>query len=261
MSTSPTPASTPTPTPGSEPELSEGQRLIDVFVAPSKTFGDLRHTANRIAPWLVPWLVVALFSLAFVGAAAQKVGFRQIAENAMRMNPKAQERLAQAPPDRREAAIALTVTITKVSAFASPVLALIIYIIMAAVLMATFNFGLGAEVPFGTSLAIVTYAQLPGIIKVVLAVISLYAGADPEGFNIENPVASNLGYFVDAVAHPALYRAASALDVFAIWTIVLTGIGFACLSRVKRSTAISVVFAWYAAIVLVFRVLPAAVFS
>jgi hypothetical protein len=38
---------------------------------------------------------------------------------------------------------------------------------------------------------------------------------------------------------------ASALDVFVIWSIVLMGIGFACNSKVKRSTAILIVAAWY----------------
>ena len=38
---------------------------------------------------------------------------------------------------------------------------------------------------------------------------------------------------------------ASALDVFIIWNIVLMGIGFACNSKVKRSTAIAIVAGLY----------------
>jgi hypothetical protein len=38
---------------------------------------------------------------------------------------------------------------------------------------------------------------------------------------------------------------ASSLDVLVIWSIVLIGIGFASTSKVKRSTAIVVVAAWY----------------
>jgi hypothetical protein len=38
---------------------------------------------------------------------------------------------------------------------------------------------------------------------------------------------------------------ASALDVFTIWSIVLIGIGFAVNSKVKRSTAIIIVVAWF----------------
>ena len=38
---------------------------------------------------------------------------------------------------------------------------------------------------------------------------------------------------------------ASALDVLTIWSLILIGIGYSCTSKVKRSTAIIVVVAWY----------------
>jgi hypothetical protein len=38
---------------------------------------------------------------------------------------------------------------------------------------------------------------------------------------------------------------ASAFDVFAFWSIVLIGIGFACNSRIKRSTAIGILAAMF----------------
>jgi len=239
------------PMPGSAPEtataLSEGERLVNVFIAPSKTFADLKRKAS----WFVPWLVLAVASWLFIGVVAQKVGFKQVTENQMRLNPKAQERIAQLPADRRERGMEISVMFTKVLAFAFPVLALLAYLIIAAVLLGTFNFVIGTEVPFNTALAIVVYAQLPRIIRLVLAIISLFAGADPESFMLANPVASNPGFLVDAGAHPALYALASSLDIFTLWTIVLLGIGFVCVSKVKRSTAIAVVFAWYALITLV----------
>jgi hypothetical protein len=105
---------------------------------------------------------------------------------------------------------------------------------------------MGEQISFVKSLALVTYAHVPVIIKSLLAVVSLYAGADPEGFTLENPVASNLGFLVDINAHPALYTLATGCDLFVFWTIILTGIGFSCVTRVKKSTAIATVFAWYA---------------
>src|SRR5260370_7680527 len=127
--------------------------------------------------------------------------------------------------------------------FGCSVLGWLVYLIVPAVLMANFNFGMGAEVPFGTSLAIVIYARLPEIIMLLLAIVALFAGADPESFNLDNPVASNLGFLVDVSAHPALYKLASAFDIFSIWVIVLTGIGFSCVSKVKQSTPIGAFFA------------------
>nr|MBA3915298.1 YIP1 family protein [Terriglobales bacterium] len=117
--------------------------------------------------------------------------------------------------------------------------------IIAAVLMATFNFGTGARVKYKTAYAIVMYGGLPGIISALLATVSLLAGTDPEGFDVRNPIASNPAYFMDAGGNQFAYAMASALDVFVLWNIVLMGIGFACNSKVKRSTAILIVAAWY----------------
>jgi len=121
------------------------------------------------------------------------------------------------------------------------VVILIAYLIIAAVLLGTFKFGTSSDVRFKTSLAIVIYASLPGIIGGILGTASLFAGVDPEGFNPKNPVATNPAYFMDPTQDKFLYSMASALDVFVIWSIVLMGIGFACNSKVRRSTAIFVV--------------------
>jgi hypothetical protein len=48
MATAPVlPTSSPTPTPVVEaPKLSEGARIVNTFIAPSKTFTDLRRNAS-----------------------------------------------------------------------------------------------------------------------------------------------------------------------------------------------------------------------
>jgi hypothetical protein len=228
--------------------LSESQRIINVFIAPTKTFTDLKGKGNW--NWVIPWLVLLFASAAFIGTVAVKVGFRQVTENQMRLSAKAQERMEQLSPEQRERSMNLAAGFTKGAILSVPVLAFVFYLIVAAVLMATFNFGLGAEVPFGTSLAIVIYSRLPELIKVVLVVVSLLAGADPQSFNIENPVATNLGFFVDPSTHIVLNRLASAVDVISLWIVVLLGIGFASVSKVKRGTAIATVFGWYALVTL-----------
>jgi hypothetical protein len=111
--------------------------------------------------------------------------------------------------------------------------------------MAIFNVAVGAKVPFKTSLAIVTYGSLPGIIGAMLGIISMFAGVDPAGFNAQNPVATNPAHFMDPTGNKFVYGMASALDVFILWNIVLMGIGFACNSKVKRSTAIGIVAGSY----------------
>jgi hypothetical protein len=42
-----------------------------------------------------------------------------------------------------------------------------------------------------------------------------------------------------------MYSLATGLDIFMIWTLVLTAIGFTCVSKIKTGTAYAVVFGWW----------------
>ena len=232
---------TPMPTPKpEEPSLSEGSRIGDTFIAPSKTFADLGRNAN----WWAPLLLISVVSLLFVFAMSKEIGFEQISKNAIAQSSRA-EQFEKLPPEQQAKQLQLSITLTRYISYSLPVINLIIFVVIAAVLMAAFNFGAGASVPFKTSLAIVIYASLPGIIGAALGIVSMFAGIDPAGFNAQNPVATNPAHFMDPAGNKFLYGMASALDVFIIWSIVLMGIGFACNSKVKRSTAIAIVAGLY----------------
>src|SRR5437764_2882102 len=223
--------------------LSEGQRLLDVFVAPSRTFADIR----RSAMWLAPWIVMAVFSLAYCYTVSTKVGWEQVAQNQARMAPASQTaRIEALPPDQRAVAEKRQVAVTKYIGYGFSVLTVIWLLIVALVLWGTFNFGAGAEIRFGQAMAIVVYASLVGIIKTTLAIITLFAGQDPENFLIQNPIGTNLGYYLNFADTPRfLYSLASSFDLFIIWTLVLTAIGFATVGKVKQGTAMAIVFGWY----------------
>jgi hypothetical protein len=230
----------PTPTPESAP-LSEGARIIDTFIAPSKTFTDLR----RNAMWWAPFLLFVLVSTAFVYTAGQKIGFRKIMENQMQAQPKAQERLEQMPADQREQQMEKGAKFTGFIAYVFPVITLIIWLIIALLLFATFKVAAGADVSFKVSLAIVVYSALPLTFKSLLALISVLAGMSPDSFSFQNPVATNPGYFMNPTDGVLIYSLATAVDIFTIWTLVLTAIGFTCVSKVKRGTSFAIVFGWW----------------
>ena len=56
------------------PALSEGQRLLYTFTAPSKTMADLRRNAS----WWVPWLLVSIVSIAFCYTLDKKIAGRSL---------------------------------------------------------------------------------------------------------------------------------------------------------------------------------------
>jgi len=226
--------------------LSEAQRLVNTFFAPSKTFTDLR----RSAVWWAPFLITVVFSTVFVYVVDQKVGFRKVVENQLRLQPKQAERFENMPASQRETAMERQTTITKGISYGFPLLMLAWHAIVAGVLLATLKFGASAEIKYKTLFALVLYAGLPGLFKAVLAVVSLLAGVASDAFTFQNPVATNPGYFIDAASSPALFSLLSSIDVLTIWTLVLAAIGITCVSKVKRGAAFAVVFGWYAVTVL-----------
>jgi Yip1 domain len=227
--------------------LSEGQRLINVFFAPSKTFTDLRRNAS----WWAPFLITAIVSLLFVYTVDQKVGFRKVAENQIQSQPKQADRMESMPADQREKAMQTQIKFTRIFSYAFSVVILGWYAMVAAVLLATLKFGVSADVRFSRLFALVNYAGLPGLLKSLLAILSLLAGVSSDGFTFQNPVATNPGYFVDVVAHPVLNRLLTSFDIFVFWTLALTAIGITCISKVKRGTAFAVVFGWLAVLVII----------
>ena len=240
MTTAPVLPASPAPTPQSAP-LSEGARIANTFVAPSKTFTDLRRSAS----WWGPWLLISIFSMLFIYAMGRQVGFEQISRNQVAHSSRA-EQFEKLPADKQAEQIQLSSKIIRYFAYGSPLMILFYFLISTLVLWTTFKIAAGAETTFGQAYAIVMYASLPGIVGAILGIVSLFAGVDPEGFDVNNPVGTNLAYYLDpASTGKFVHGMASALDVITLWTIVLLGIGFASTSKVKRSTAITIVAAWY----------------
>lgn len=237
---SPTPNSIST-APPTAPAMSEGARIVNTFIAPSKTFTDLR----RSAAWWGPWILIAVVSMVFVYAMGKQVGFEQVSKNQIAHSKRA-EQFDKLPADQQARQLALSSKIVGIFAYGSPVLILFFTLISTTALWATFKVGTAAETTFGQAYAISMYAGLPGIVGGILGIVSLFAGVNPEGFDINNPVGTNLAYYLDPETTGKFVRGmASSLDVLTIWSIILFGIGYASTSKVKRSTAIMIVAGWY----------------
>ncbi|HEY2114857.1 MAG TPA: YIP1 family protein [Candidatus Angelobacter sp.] len=224
---------------------------MNVFIAPKKTFEDLKRNSS----WWVPFVISAVFGLLFGIVVVQKVDMRQFAQQQIDKSPAAQKQLERLTPEQREQNMAIRATITKVTFYAIPVFQLIGGLLVAAVLMAVFNFILGAEVSFARGLGVAFYASMPGVIRAVLIIISLLTSSDPSTIDLSgNPMPTNLGFFMDPQGNKVLYSLASALDIFTIWYVVLLGIGFAAASmnrKPSQGTGIATVFVCYGIVVLI----------
>jgi hypothetical protein len=231
------------------PGLTQGQRVAAIFSAPSKTFEDIKR-GNR--SWWLPFIILAIVGYILFAAVTTKIGMQQVVDNQIHLNPSQEEKLAQAPPETRQMTQKISLYVTEGIFIANPLLVLAGVALCSLVLMATINFGFGGRAKFGSVFATWMYASLPGIVKVLLGVIVIFAGTAPESFNIKNYAPTNIGAFLNPLeTNKALYALASSLDIITIWTMILLGIGIATVAGVKRSSGYIAVFGWWAVIVLI----------
>ncbi|HUY94755.1 MAG TPA: YIP1 family protein [Terracidiphilus sp.] len=230
--------------------LSQVQRVTNMFSAPSKTFTDIR---NGHSSWWLPFVIYVILGYCFFAVVNTKVGIRQASENQIHLSgQKTQDRLAQLTPEQREANMKITTTITTWVFYLSPVFVLIWGVVAAAVLLGTINFGFGGKAKFGSVFSMWMYAMLPySVIKPILGIAVLLAGAAPESFNMKNYAPTNVGAFLSPTdTGAALYAFCTSLDAVTIWTLVLMGIGLATVAGVKRGSGYFSVFGWWVLIVL-----------
>lgn len=221
------------------PGLNEFERVTKVFYEPSKTFADLR----RNAMWLVPFLLMIVFSIGYVGSVSKKVGWDQVVENGYKVMPPSQlEKIQSAPPEQQAAQRTGILNFYRYFSYGFPLVILVINLIAAAIYLAVMNFGFGSHLRYKELLALMFYAGLPQLISTAIAIVGVWTFIDPQEFQMRTPIASNPATFVNAVAHPFLYAFSANFDLFALWTTVLIGIGLAVLAKKSLGTGLAVSF-------------------
>jgi hypothetical protein len=228
--------------------LSQWQRVTNTFTAPSKTFEDIKR-GNK--SWWMPFIIFAVTGYILLAAVALKIGMQQVVDNQIRLDPKTEERMAQATPEQREMGAKISLYITEGVFVANPLLLLAGIAVFSLGLWGTINFVFGGKATYGSIFSVWFFAGLPGIVKPLLGTIVIFSGAAPESFNIKNYAPTNAAAFLNPIeTNKALYTLLSSLDVVTIWTLVLLGMGTAIVAGVKRQSGYIAVFGWWAIFVL-----------
>ena len=97
MAAAPLPPVNITPEAPQSARLSQGERIVNTFIAPSKTFSDLRRSAS----WWAPFLIIVAFSYMFMYVMSRQVGFEQISKNEIARSPRRADQFEKAPPDQQ----------------------------------------------------------------------------------------------------------------------------------------------------------------
>ena len=229
--------------------LSQWQRVTNTFTAPSKTFEDIKR-GNK--SWWLPFVIFTLVGYMLFATVAFKIGIAQTADNQVRMDPKSEERMANATPEQREMGRKISIYITEGIFIAMPAFVLGCIALLSLGLWGTINFVFGGKAKYGSIFTVWMFAGLPGLIKPFLGMVVIFAGADPESFNIKNYAPTNLAaLFLNPMeTNKTLYALATSLDAVTIWTLVLLGMGTAIVAGVKRTSGYMAVFGWWAIFVL-----------
>ena len=232
--------------PGESAGLSQVERVVDTFVAPRKTFTDILRNAS----WWLPFLLGILVSLAFASSVDHKIGFDQVAQTNINRSAQTQQSMSSLTDAQRDQTIHRIAGFTRVVSYLYPVIGLIFAVICAGILMMSFNFGLGAKASYKQYLAVWFYAGLPFLIKFLLAAIAIFAGVSAEQFDINNPVGTNVGWYLTSDAPLWLRTLFSSADIFTLWVVLLLILGCSIVAKVKRSSAAIVIIGWWVLIIL-----------
>ncbi len=79
----------------------------------------------------------------------------------------------------------------------------------------------------------------------------MFSGLDPDAFNLKNPVATNLGYFLPMDSPKWLMVLGTSIDVLTIWVLILLTLGCSIEGKIKKSSAATAVWGWWILITLV----------
>ena len=217
--------------------LSESERVLDTFIAPSKTFHDLL----RSAAWWVPFVLMILGSVSVAYTVDRQVGFQRVTEIQMHQSPAREEQINKLPPDQKAQALARGAAVTKYTTYYGvPVILIIFFAVYALILWGSFNFGLGAQTSYKQVFALTFYAALPYLIRSLLTIVTLALGSNTDSFDQQNPVGTNPGYYLTDVA-PWLHTLLSRFDLIDVWSLVLIVLGMSILARKSLAQSATVV--------------------
>jgi hypothetical protein len=209
-------------------------RLIGVVVAPSKTFASIREKPT----WAVPMVLLILISAVFAGVLFQKADMEQII--AEQMAAQGRNAPQQMTPEQQRMAERIGVGCGAAAVILMPP---IILLIVAGIYM-VFNL-FGGELRYPVSLSVLGYSAVPSMITLLLSIPVILARASLTTEEVQSGrvLKSNLAFLAPEGASPVVSTLLSNLDLFALWGLVLSIIGYHVAAKVKKGTAAAVVIA------------------
>ena len=206
-------------------------RVFGALFNPKPTFESIAQRPS----WVLPLLVLILLSLVIVALIGSRVGWRQVIDRQIANSPRAQQRMEQIPPARREEMMNKQAKFAGVIGYVGVVVGTALAeVVVAALLLAAFNIVAGTKIGFSQSLGIVAHSWMPYVITGLLGILILFI-KDPTTIDTQNLVASNPGALLSDNSPRWLVSLLTSLDIFTFWVLILEAIGFSATNPKKIS--------------------------
>ncbi len=210
--------------------ISTFEKIVNVFVEPKTTFQSL----NQNPDWFVPMIIVLAIVVLFTTIIMPIVLPEQMEQQKTKMAEKGMS-------DKEIAnAVAIGQKVGRIVGPISASIVMIIYLLaVSGILLFTGNIIIGGETSFKKVLSVVAYSSLIGslgsllVLPLILAKKTMHVGY-------------NLAAFMASDAHKTpLYQFLSKIDFFAIWQVIVIGIGLSVIYRFTPKKSISMVAILY----------------
>ena len=216
-------------TPESPEKANSFGRVVGVIFSPKETF----ESIARRPTWLVPIILLCIVEACIVGVYGHRIGWRGLIEKQMASNSQFQQLPAADQENRIQMGIRFAQPVAYVEVIVGPFLAALIF---AGIFWLIFNLAAGAKIGFRTSLAVVSYGLVPGILLSLVGILIIFL-KDPSTVDLQHLVASNAGAFISSDSSKWLIALLSSFDLFLFWEMILLAMGFSAAAPKKISVA------------------------
>ena len=219
----------PTQPPPDQPQakLSSMQRLWMIYTSPGAVFSDIG---------IKPTWVVCLVLMIVLGVAAQMVIMPHVDTEAS-LRARLGDRAAEMSDEQIERIVESSEKFAKFAPLIGIVAGPIFWAILAAIFFVLLKI-VGSDVDFVKSLSTALHAYWPAsVVQLVLTSVLIQRMGKMPQEDLANVVKSHLGAFLSPDAPAWLTAAASTINIFNVWTVVLLIIGFATVGKISRGRA------------------------
>jgi Yip1 domain len=219
-------------------------RVVGVFFNPKETFRDIAAAPT----WIIPTVVLVVLSTIAWFALNQRMDWRSFMSQQIEKSPQA----ANMSPEQKEQRIEGGAKISRAITYVLGIAPAVVILLVAAVMLASYNLFAGAGASFAQAMGIISHVFLTSILSTAIFLLVLFI--KPVGtFDLDNPVATNLGVLVPEDAAKWLMTLGKSIDIFSFWMLLLIAVGFAAVNprKLKFGQSFAIAFGVWAVFVLV----------